>query len=101
HRGVRALPSLPTRRSSDLVTGGSSLNLRGLGPDATLTLLNGRRMAYSGFVQAVDIGAIPVEAVDRVEIVADGASAIYGSDAVGGGRKSTRLNSSHVKSSYA
>ncbi len=66
------------------VTGGSSLNLRGLGPDATLTLLNGRRMAYSGFVQAVDIGAIPVEAVDRVEIVADGASAIYGSDAVGG-----------------
>ncbi|QDW67579.1 TonB-dependent receptor plug domain-containing protein [Luteimonas granuli] len=66
------------------VTGGSSLNLRGLGPDATLTLLNGRRMAYSGFVQAVDIGAIPVEAVDRVEIAADGASAIYGSDAVGG-----------------
>lgn len=66
------------------VTGGSSLNLRGLGPDATLTLLNGRRMAYSGFVQAVDISAIPVEAVDRIEIVPDGASAIYGSDAVGG-----------------
>jgi outer membrane receptor protein involved in Fe transport len=66
------------------VTGGSALNLRGLGPDATLTLLNGRRMAYGGFVQAVDISAIPVEAVDRVEIVADGASAIYGSDAVGG-----------------
>src|SRR5690606_28265351 len=84
HRGVRALPSLPTRRSSDLVTGGSSLNLRGLGPDATLTLLNGRRLAYGGVVHAVDIGAIPVEAVDRVEIVPDGASAIYGSDAVGG-----------------
>jgi iron complex outermembrane receptor protein len=66
------------------VTGGSSLNLRGLGPDATLTLLNGRRMAYSGFAQAVDISAIPVDAVERVEIVADGASAIYGSDAVGG-----------------
>ncbi len=66
------------------VTGGASLNLRGLGPDATLTLLNGRRMAYSGFVQAVDISAIPVEAVDRIEVVADGASAIYGSDAVGG-----------------
>jgi len=66
------------------VTGGSSLNLRGLGPDATLTLLNGHRMAYSGFVQAVDISAIPVEAVDRIEIVPDGASAIYGSDAVGG-----------------
>lgn len=53
-------------------------------PDASLTLLNGRRMAYGGFSQAVDISAIPVEAVDRVEIVADGASAIYGSDAVGG-----------------
>lgn len=66
------------------ITGGSSLNLRGLGPDATLTLLNGRRMSYGGFVQAVDISAIPVEAVDRIEIVADGASAIYGSDAVGG-----------------
>ena len=66
------------------ITGGSSLNLRGLGPDATLTLLNGRRMAYGGFVQAVDISAIPLEAVDRIEIVTDGASAIYGSDAVGG-----------------
>jgi outer membrane receptor protein involved in Fe transport len=66
------------------MTGGSSLNLRGLGPDASLTLLNGRRMAHSGFVQAVDISAIPVDAVERVEIMADGASAIYGSDAVGG-----------------
>lgn len=66
------------------ITGGSALNLRGLGPDATLTLLNGRRMAYGGMTQAVDINAIPVEAVDRIEIVADGASAIYGSDAVGG-----------------
>lgn len=65
-------------------TGGSALNLRGLGPDATLTLLNGRRMSYGGFSQAIDISAIPVEAVDRIEIVPDGASAIYGSDAVGG-----------------
>src|SRR5690606_36483777 len=66
------------------VTGGSSLNLRGLGADATLTLLNGRRLAYGGYTQTVDISAIPVGAVDRIEIVADGASAIYGSDAVGG-----------------
>jgi len=65
-------------------TGGSALNLRGLGPDATLTLLNGRRLAYDGFNQALDISAIPVEAVERLEIVPDGASAIYGSDAVGG-----------------
>lgn len=66
------------------LTGGSGLNLRGLGPDASLTLLNGRRMAYDGFSQAIDISAIPVEALERIEIVADGASAIYGSDAVGG-----------------
>jgi len=65
-------------------TGGSALNLRGLGADASLTLLNGRRLAYDGFSQAVDISAIPVEAVERLEIVPDGASAIYGSDAVGG-----------------
>lgn len=65
-------------------SGGSSLNLRGLGADATLTLLNGRRLAYGGFYQAVDIAAIPVEAVARIEIVPDGASALYGSDAVGG-----------------
>jgi len=65
-------------------TGGSAANLRGLGQDATLTLLNGRRMSYGGYDQAVDISSIPVEAVDRIEIVTDGASAIYGSDAVGG-----------------
>ncbi|MFC5437218.1 TonB-dependent receptor plug domain-containing protein [Rhodanobacter umsongensis] len=70
--------------SNQNVTGGSGLNLRGLGPDATLTLLNGRRMSYGGFSQAVDVSAIPVEAVERMEIVPDGASAIYGSDAVGG-----------------
>jgi outer membrane receptor protein involved in Fe transport len=66
------------------ITGGSGMNLRGLGPDATVTLLNGHRMAYGGFAQAVDISAIPVNAVERLEIVPDGASAIYGSDAVGG-----------------
>lgn len=66
------------------VTGGSSLNLRGVGADATLTLLNGRRRSYGGLYDSVDISAIPVEAVDRIEIVADGASAIYGSDAIAG-----------------
>jgi outer membrane receptor protein involved in Fe transport len=66
------------------ITGSSALNLRGLGPDATLTLLNGRRLTYDGFAQAVDISAIPLEAVERIEIIPDGASAIYGSDAVAG-----------------
>lgn len=66
------------------ITGGAALNLRGLGPDATLTLLNGRRLGYDGYSQGVDISAIPIDAVKRIEIVPDGSSAIYGSDAVGG-----------------
>lgn len=66
------------------VNSASSINLRGLGPDATLTLLNGRRLAYNAAAQSVDVSAIPLGAVDRIEVVADGASALYGSDAVGG-----------------
>jgi len=65
-------------------SGSSGLNLRGLGPDATLTLLNGRRLSYDGNAQAVDISAIPLDAVQELQIVPDGASAIYGSDAVAG-----------------
>lgn len=66
------------------LTGSSGLNLRGLGPDATLTLLNGMRLPYDGYTQASDVSVIPVVAIERVEILLDGASAIYGSDAVGG-----------------
>jgi outer membrane receptor protein involved in Fe transport len=66
------------------VGGGSSLNLRGLGSDATLTLLNGHRLAYSGSRQSIDVSTIPLGALDHIEIVPDGASALYGSDAVGG-----------------
>lgn len=62
----------------------STLNLRGLGSDATLTLVNGHRIAFGGSNQAIDISAIPIEMVDRIEVLTDGASAIYGSDAVGG-----------------
>ncbi len=66
------------------VNGASTFNLRGIGSNATLTLLNGNRLSYSGISAALDISSIPVAAVERVEIVADGASAIYGADAVGG-----------------
>ncbi|MDB5584734.1 MAG: TonB-dependent receptor [Bradyrhizobium sp.] len=66
-------------------TKGSSFNLRGLGAGSTLTLINGRRTAGSGQGGAfVDISLIPLAAVDRVEILSDGASALYGSDAIGG-----------------
>lgn len=66
------------------INGASTFNLRGIGPNATLTLLNGNRFAYTGISSVIDISAIPVSAVDRVEIIADGASAIYGADAVAG-----------------
>lgn len=66
------------------VDNSATLNLRGLGPDATLTLVNGHRLAYDALNQGVDISAIPLAAVERIEVVADGASALYGSDAVGG-----------------
>lgn len=62
----------------------STANLRGLGPDATLTLVNGHRLAFNGVSDSVDISAIPLAAVERIEILTDGASAIYGSDAVAG-----------------
>jgi len=62
----------------------ATLNLRGLGPDATLTLIDGRRLSYDGVDQGIDISAIPLSAIDRIEVIADGASALYGSDAVAG-----------------
>ena len=63
----------------------TGVNLRGLGNDATLVLVNGHRVA-PGNTQGnfVDLSLIPLYAVERVEVVTDGASAIYGSDAVGG-----------------
>jgi len=68
--------------NSALSTG---VNLRGLGPDATLVLLNGRRLAGTGFrAEFADVSAIPSAAVERVDVLLDGASALYGSDAVAG-----------------
>jgi outer membrane receptor protein involved in Fe transport len=63
---------------------GAGLNLRGLGQRATLVLLNGRRLAPSSGGSYVDVSLIPLTAIERVEVLTDGASAIYGSDAVGG-----------------
>ena len=62
----------------------TTIDLRGLGAGSTLTLLDGRRLAPSGGGAFVDISAIPLGAVERVDVLTDGASAIYGSDAVGG-----------------
>jgi outer membrane receptor protein involved in Fe transport len=63
---------------------GAGLNLRGLGQRATLVLVDGRRLAPSNAGSFVDMSLIPLSSVERIEILTDGASAIYGSDAVGG-----------------
>ncbi|MBC3808914.1 TonB-dependent receptor [Undibacterium seohonense] len=67
--------------------GFNSVNLRGLGTSSTLVLLNGRRMANfasPGDDAGVDLNNIPAAAIERVEILLDGASALYGTDAIGG-----------------
>ncbi|MDB5935046.1 MAG: tonB-dependent Receptor Plug domain protein [Massilia sp.] len=71
---------------ADRVSGGAAFaSLRGLGAGSTLVLLNGRRIAtHGGSGKAVDLNSIPMSAIARVEILKDGASAIYGTDAVGG-----------------
>lgn len=67
------------------VSRGTGVDLRGLGADATLVLFNGRRMAGSGYYgDFADVSSIPFAAVGRVEVLLDGASALYGADAVGG-----------------
>jgi outer membrane receptor protein involved in Fe transport len=66
-------------------TFGTGINLHGAGPGATLVLVDGRRLAPANlFADFVDISLIPTAALERVEVLPDGASAIYGSDAIGG-----------------
>jgi iron complex outermembrane receptor protein len=67
------------------ITSGSGMNLRGLGPESTLTLVNGQRVAPGGLgAQYTDPSMIPAIAIERIEVITDGGSATYGSDAVGG-----------------
>ena len=61
------------------------MNLRGLGAGSTLVLLNGRRISASGLnAQFFDVSNIPLTAIERVEVLTEGASAIYGADAIAG-----------------
>jgi iron complex outermembrane recepter protein len=66
------------------VENSTAANLRGLGANSTLTLINGHRVAASSDGTGVDLSMIPLSAVERVDILTDGSSAVYGSDAVGG-----------------
>ena len=75
-----------TSQSVGASTGGASYaNLRGLGQNKTLILLNGRRVANNSFDgSAPDLNMIPFAALERVEVLRDGASSLYGTDAIGG-----------------
>jgi iron complex outermembrane receptor protein len=65
--------------------GGSYANLRNLGDGRTLVLLDGQRLANNAFIgNAVDLSGIPFSAIDQVEVLREGASALYGSDAIAG-----------------
>ena len=66
--------------------GQSSISMRGLGEDRTLVLVNGRRMApfAGGNGGSINVNSIPLAAIERVEVLKDGASAVYGSDAMAG-----------------
>jgi outer membrane receptor protein involved in Fe transport len=64
---------------------GAEVQLRGLGAGTTLTLVNGQRQGASGYQGTfTDVSTIPVSAIERIEILPEGASALYGSDAIGG-----------------
>ena len=70
---------------SNAATGTATVNLRGLGTNRTLVLIDGRRMPYGGVTNsAADLNQIPTAMVERVEVLTGGASAVYGSDAVAG-----------------
>jgi iron complex outermembrane receptor protein len=81
--------SLPTSFGNGFAAGSTAISLRGLGATSTLVLLNGRRMAPfaradDGQKTFTDISTIPMEAVERIEVLKDGASSTYGADAIAG-----------------
>jgi iron complex outermembrane recepter protein len=91
---IRVLPvnnngTIAESFTNGFAAGSSGVSMRGLGVGSTLVLLNGRRLAPYGLADDgqrtfVDLNQIPFDAVERVEILKDGASAIYGSDAIAG-----------------
>ena len=87
----RFFVSLPSVSGADFgsgvnnaTAGVSTVSLRGLGPTRTLVLLNGNRMASAGVSGFVDLNLIPSSLIERVEVLRDGASTVYGSDAIAG-----------------
>ena len=88
-RQVAAISGLVSDSTQGAGYATSNANLRSLGPNSTLVLLNGRRLSGHPFGSiggsvAVDLNSIPFAAIDRIEVLRDGASAVYGTDAVAG-----------------
>lgn len=86
---LKFLPAVSGNSTSTSVSNGgngtATVTLRGLPASNTLVLINGRRIVSNGFGgEAADLNTIPLSAVDRIEILKDGASAVYGSDAIAG-----------------
>lgn len=86
---IQALPAMQGFTISAISAGTNSggrvtASIHDIGESYTLVLLNGRRLAPQGSGSAVNLQAIPMSAVERVEILTDGASALYGSDAIAG-----------------
>ncbi|MDP4536954.1 TonB-dependent receptor, partial [Alkalimonas collagenimarina] len=85
--GPQATAALSTALLQEGGVGAETVSLRGLGANRTLVLLNGRRIGPAGTrgeVSSFDFNVLPIEVVDRLEILKDGASSLYGSDAVAG-----------------
>ncbi|HEY6644105.1 TonB-dependent receptor [Povalibacter sp.] len=85
---LKFLPQQPYTRGEESRFGGAQfIELRGLGADTTLVLINGRRAsvtASNAAFNAFDLNTIPVSAIERIEVLPDAASAVYGADAIGG-----------------
>ena len=85
---LKYLPQQPFARGESSRFGGAQfVELRGIGADMTLVLINGRRAVTSApqiASNAFDLNTLPISAIERIEVLSDGASAVYGADAVGG-----------------
>jgi len=86
---IQSLPSMQgfTTASASVNGGGggtTTASIHSIGEDYTLVLLNGRRMASFNSGSAVNLGSIPLAAIERIEVLTDGASTLYGSDAIAG-----------------
>jgi iron complex outermembrane recepter protein len=84
NRLPQMVPSFGSTSNNPGAGGQAFLNLRGFGPQATLVLMDGRRLTPANGNGVVDVTLIPPSLIERVEVVSGGASAVYGSDAVAG-----------------